>query len=227
VTSLTGDHRQIEGATMLLALFVLMGVAAAASVLVDRFRGELRLPRHAGIVALAVVGIGFGVAILLGTEERNAGGLTPEAGRLVTLRSNRYEYWRVAGRAFAAQPVRGVGAGGWAVRWRRERPFRESAHDAHSLYLQTAAELGLIGLILLGVWFGGVALAARAGPPGLAAVCAVWAVHVLLDWDFELPAATLPAMVAAGTLVGWQGVPSRTPRGQGEVRPPSPSNAAA
>jgi O-antigen ligase len=201
VTSLTGDHRELEGAIVLVALIVLMAVAVVAARHVDRHAGELRLPRGSGMLAVAVVGVGFGVAILAGTEQRGPRELTPDAGRLVTLKSNRYEYWRVAVRAFGAQPVRGAGAGGWAVRWRRERPFRESAHDAHSLYLQTAAELGLIGLVLLGIWFGGVALAARAGPPGLAAVCAVWAVHVLLDWDFELPAATLPAMVAAGALL--------------------------
>ena len=29
----------------------------------------------------------------------------------------------------------------------------------------------------------------------------MWAAHVALDWDFELPAATLPALLAAGALL--------------------------
>jgi O-antigen ligase len=149
---------------------------------------------------------GFAASLLAGNDAHSS--LTPTAGRLVSLRSNRYEYWKVAGRAFAGEPLRGVGAGGWAVRWRRERPFNAQARNAHSLYFGTAAELGLVGLALLAAWLAGVALAARdalrAAPEaaaGLVAVVAVWAAHVALDWDFELPAATLPALLAAGALL--------------------------
>ena len=37
------------------------------------------------------------VALATGTDERT---LTPGAERLATLQSNRYEYWKVAARAF-------------------------------------------------------------------------------------------------------------------------------
>ncbi|MEA2167033.1 MAG: hypothetical protein QOF76_333 [Solirubrobacteraceae bacterium] len=201
VASLTGTHRETEGAVVLAALVVLMALAMLAQrALSTRLAGPLRLPAGSGILVVTLIAAGFGVAVLLGSGDHKRT-LTPTAGRLTTLQSNRYEYWRVATRAFGDQPLRGVGAGGWAVRWLAERPFRESAHDAHSLYLQTAAELGIVGVVLLLTWFGGVALAARAGPVGLAAVCATYAVHVLLDWDFELPAASLPAMIAAGALL--------------------------
>ena len=66
----------------------------------------------------------------------------------------------------------------------------ESVRDAHSLYLETAAELGLVGLAALLALFGGVVVAARrARTPAAAAALAAWAVHAGVDWDWELPGA--------------------------------------
>ena len=65
------------------------------------------------------------------------------------MQSNRYAYWKVALRTFADHPLIGVGSGGFQAEWLRERPFREPVRDAHSLYLETLAELGLVGFALL------------------------------------------------------------------------------
>lgn len=206
VTELDGRSAG-AGAFVLVALVVTAALAAVGVRFVAT--GPLHLPRRSGLIALAVVVAGFAVALAAGTDER---ALAPGAERLATLQSNRYEYWRVAGRAFGDEPLHGVGAAGWAVRWRMERPFGEQARDAHSLYFETAAELGIVGLLLLGAWLGGVALAARAGltaAPGLVAVCAVWAAHVSLDWDFDLPATTVPAALAAGALLAYSASATR------------------
>lgn len=190
-------------ATMLTAVVVLTAAAVPVARACAARAGELRLPDSAGVLAVAAVAVGLGLALVFGSTE-SSGRLDADASRLVTLRSNRYEYWRVAASAFRAEPVRGVGAGGWAVEWRRERPFDEAASDAHSLPLQTLAELGLVGFAFLGLLAAGVVLAGRraggAAAP-LTAVCATWGVHVLLDWDWQMPAATLPAMISAGVLV--------------------------
>ena len=200
---------------MLAAVIVLTAAAVPLARACAAREGALRLPAQAGVLAVMVVGVGIGLALVFGSKE-TSGRLEPTAGRLVTLQSNRYEYWRVAARAFKAEPVRGIGAGGWAVRWRRERPFDEAAHDAHSLPLQTLAELGLVGFVLLAVFVGGVGLAAReAGAPLLTAVCVTWGVHTLLDWDWQMPAATLPAIIAAGVVVGRTAVP---PSGSSPLR---------
>ena len=132
----------------------------------------------------------------------------PAPGRLASVQSNRYEYWRVALRSFGDHPLLGEGSGGFRVVWLRERPFRESVRDAHSLYLETAAELGLAGLACLLALFGGLGAGAvrahrRAGPataPAIAAM-ATWAVHAGLDWDWELPALSLLALVLAARLL--------------------------
>jgi len=73
--------------------------------------------------------------------------------------------------------------------------------DAHSLYLETAAELGLVGLLALALFLGGIAAAARRGPPTLVAVLVAFALHAGLDWDWELPALTLTALLVAAKLL--------------------------
>jgi O-antigen ligase len=95
------------------------------------------------------------------------------------------------------------------VWWLRYRTLNAFAQDAHSLPLQTAAELGLVGLVLLGMLFGGVAVVARQvhrTAPSLAAgpiaALVVYAVHSPLDWDWQMPAVTLVAVVLAGMLLG-------------------------
>ncbi|MCW3065618.1 MAG: hypothetical protein JWN32_2790, partial [Solirubrobacterales bacterium] len=168
----------------------------------------LALPRHAPVIALVVVCAGLGLAIAVGSKEHSAQALSGGATRFETLQSNRYAYWRVALHAFGDEPVRGVGAGGWAVYWLRQRPFAEGAQDAHSLPLQTMAELGLVGLALLAVFLAGVAWAAREALRADAALAAgpvaggvVYLAHAPLDWDWQMPAVTLVALVLAGALL--------------------------
>jgi O-antigen ligase len=144
------------------------------------------------------------VAVALSAERRPADlpqGATP--GRLASAESNRYAYWKVAVRAWVAHPLEGVGSGGFATEWRRERKIAESVRDAHSLYLETGAELGLIGVLLLGALvLGAVGCAVRAGPEaaGATAALAAFALHAGLDWDWEMPAVTLAGVVLLAAL---------------------------
>jgi O-antigen ligase len=212
VTSLAGSlsTREREGAIVLAALAVIVvvtGLVQRRSVQREP-EGEVKLPRRAPWIALVLICAGLGVAIVAGAHEKAAQTLGAGAARLETLQSNRYAYWRVAVRAFRAQPIRGVGAGGWSVYWLRYRPFDEGAQDAHSLPLQTAAELGLIGLALLAAFLAGVGIAAadalRAAPAlaaGPLAGFVVYIAHAPLDWDWEMPAVTLIAIVLAGLLI--------------------------
>lgn len=212
VTSLAGAQatRERQGAVTLLALAVIMVASAVAQWRLQRREpaGDLRLPPRAPLIAVAVICAGFAVAVVAGAKESSSEPLAPGATRYVSLQSNRYAYWRVALRAFGDEPLRGVGAGGWAVYWLALRPFGEGAQDAHSLPLQTAAELGLVGLALLAAFLGGVALAARAAHREAAALAAgpiagfvVWVAHSPLDWDWEMPAVTLIALVLAAALL--------------------------
>jgi O-antigen ligase len=155
-----------------------------------------------------VICAGLALAVGVGAKETSTVPLSSGASRYGTLESNRYQYWRVALRAFSDEPLRGVGAGGWAVYWLRYRTVAEGAQDAHSLPLQTAAELGVVGLGLLGAFLGGIAYGARAAhrvasrlAAGPLAGFVVWVAHAPLDWDWEMPAVTLIALVLAGALL--------------------------
>lgn len=212
VTALAGplSTREREGAITLAVLVVVMLVAGAAQkVLAGRSaRGRLRLPRHATLIATVLICAGLAGAIVVGAKETSGqAALSGGATRLVSLQSNRYDYWDVALRTFATSPLRGVGAGGWSVYWLRWRTVNEFAQNAHSLELETLADLGVVGLALLLAFFAGVvmsarrALAAGRAVAGPVAALVVYVAHSPLDWDWQMPAVTLVAIVLAGQLL--------------------------
>jgi len=219
VRTLHGSHPALQGAAVLVALLAMMGLAAgtqrwaAAVEGSGRTRlGTLPLPRHHGWVAAFLVAamLVVPVAVAAGQDTPSTG--DPRFGtstsRLASADSPRYEYWRVALRAFGDAPVKGIGAGGFAVQWLRERPVAQPARDAHSLEIETLAELGLVGAALLALLLGGVALAARdvarrdaARVAGPAAALLAYAFHASIDWDWEMPALTLVGVALAGALL--------------------------
>jgi hypothetical protein len=214
VTSFTGglSTREAQGAIMLVVLVVLMAGAAAVHgrVVGSARAGSVRLPRRAPWLALALVCGGFVLATGVGAKETTGPpALSTGSGRLTSLESDRYAYWRVALKAFAHEPLYGVGAGGWSVWWLRYRTVNDFAQDAHSLPLQTLAELGIVGVVFLGMLVGGVGFAARRAhrlapqmTTGALGAIVTYAAHAPLDWDWQMPAVTLVAIVLAGMLLG-------------------------
>jgi O-antigen ligase len=212
LTALTGTlatrERQGVAVLVLLAGIVLSAVIVAWQLIRTERPGALPLPRRAPRLALALICVGLAVAIVAGAKEGHNRPLGGGAGRLVTFTSNRYAYWDVALRAFSQEPLHGIGAGNWSVWWLRYRTVNEFATDAHSLPLETAAELGLVGLALLVVVVTGVALAARAAhrrgwalAAGPIAGLVAYAAHGPLDWDWQMPAVTLIAIALAGAVL--------------------------
>ena len=132
-------------------------------------------------------------------------------------RSNRYDYWRVAFEEFGDNPIRGAGSGAFRVDWLRERTVLDPAKDAHSLYIETLGELGLVGAAILAALIVGLAVAARRAfrrvpvqAAGAIAALSVFAVHAGLDWDWEMPAVSLVALLCAGALIAWSEGPAVT-----------------
>jgi hypothetical protein len=129
-----------------------------------------------GVLAVAIVG----TALLVTVADRAATDRpdSAEASRLLSAQSNRYEYWRVAFDTFAEHPLQGAGSGAFRTEWLRERTIPESVRDAHSLYFETAAELGLVGLAALALFLGGIVAMARQHPHAAAtAALVVYATH--------------------------------------------------
>jgi O-antigen ligase len=128
--------------------------------------------------------------------------------------SHRLQLWRVDLDAFKADALTGHGAGTFQVLWARQRPNRAPAVDGHSLYLETLAELGIVGFLLLLVALlalvVGLAMRCRGRDRALyAAVLAAataWALHAGVDWDWEMPVVTLWLFALAGTALA---APSR------------------
>ena len=221
VSSLSGSvsTQETQGTIVLGILLVLMALASVTSWLLDARVSPvgLSLPRHRGPIATALICVGLAVAIIVGAKQSN--GSTTEAlgggsSRLVMLQSDRFDYWRVALRAFATEPLRGVGAGNWSVFWLRWRTISEGAQDAHSLPLQTLAELGVLGGAALAAFLVGVGWSAaralrRAGvvAAGPIAGLITYLIHAPLDWDWQMPAVTLLAMVLAGAVIVLAGDP--------------------
>ncbi|HVU76470.1 MAG TPA: O-antigen ligase family protein [Gaiellaceae bacterium] len=110
---------------------------------------------------------------------------------------DRAAYWRAARHAGLAHPLLGTGAGTFAIDYSGNPPAR----DAHSLYLQAFAELGGVGLLLVGALVAVpllVALRRRLTVPG--AGLAVYLVTAGVDWDWQLPVVTVAALALAASL---------------------------
>jgi hypothetical protein len=127
--------------------------------------------------------------------------------RLLSFSGNgRADLWRVAWHEAQSHAVLGAGAGTYERYFLRHQPASVSrVRDAHGLYIETLAELGPIGLLLL-VAALAVPLAAlpraRRHPlvPAAAGAYAAYLVHTGVDWDWELPAVTLAGLLC-GTAI--------------------------
>ena len=68
---------------------------------------------------------------------------------LNTSGSGRWQFWTAAISEFRAHPLNGGGAGSWAAWWLEHPVIAAFTQYAHSLYLESLAELGIVGLLLI------------------------------------------------------------------------------
>jgi hypothetical protein len=119
--------------------------------------------------------------------------------------SGRWQFWSAAIDEFQAHPLNGGGAGSWEAWWLEHGSLPVPSEFAHSLYLETLAELGIVGLLLLGgalvvAATGAVraALALQSGEIAAAAACGIaFFVAAAYDWVWQLSGV---AMVGVGML---------------------------
>lgn len=120
------------------------------------------------------------------------------------LGSGRYDFWRVALDAFVAHPVGGLGQDNFVNYYVPRRRVGEEPSWTHSLELRLLAHTGLVGAALFAVFMiAGIAAALRGrrrGPPeaAIAAIAllpfVVWLIHGSVDWFWEVPALSGPAL---------------------------------
>jgi hypothetical protein len=211
-------------ALLVLAARLLIAIEPKLAVAAERTRALRRL----ALAVLAVLVVGAVVA--LSASSRGFTGTFSHAwntftstkatsntdpSRLLSADSqNRWVWWKEAAGAFSDRPIGGWGAGSFGVVHLLYRRNTLTVQQPHSVPLQFLAETGFVGALLA---IGGFVLlttsAARLprrlprGPERLLAAALfggviAYAVHSLYDWDWDIPAVTLPMFLFLGVLAG-------------------------
>lgn len=188
------------GAVLALTVFAVAAVAAGAPGTVEREWKEfkqLHPPAH-----------------VEGGEDTFA--------RLRSISGNgRYDLWKSAADANETRPASGIGAGTFEYWWARNATFTGGfLRDAHSLYMETLGELGIVGLVLIAALFAlaltaGISGALRRGAAGrraeiAAATAALIAFLVMAggEWIWEIPAVAAAALILVAVLLSRHTGPS-------------------
>jgi O-antigen ligase len=150
--------------------------------------------------------------------------------------NDRYQLWQQAIKADQSHPLVGTGAGTFGLWWQVHASVPLHVTDAHSLYLQTLAETGIVGLILIAGLLAcfvvaGVRHALRAPPElrlplaGATAAIVAFMTSAAYDWVWQLGAiACLALILGAVCLTGGRAAPPS--RQAAKRRPAAPRRLA-
>ena len=210
---------------MLIADATLAAIAALA-VMIDRRatlteRAKRRIDRLGAVLAVTAALAGV-AAVLLATHGHvvrhvehawdsfaNSSETTGGSSRFTTLGSQRVDFWRVGLHEWSTHPLLGVGQDNFAAPYLELRHTEQEPRWVHSLELRLLVHTGLVGALLFGLFIVAVLLAALRGPgrghrpervaAGIALLpLVVWLVHGSIDWFWEFPALSVPALAFAG-----------------------------
>ncbi len=251
------------GVVLAAVLVALTLTGLAVGFFTSRRRGggiSVRTRRRAGAVLLSlpvIAAIAFAGLLtvshrgLFGSISHTVSTLTnPNApppangpGRLTAVGSVRARYWNEALEIFKDHPLLGVGAEGYETARLRYRTAMLNVGQAHGFIVQTLADLGLAGLLvvlgLLGAWLIAAGRAThpfnrrwsgwrwrsilgeerlysaeRVGLLSMVCLVATFGVHSFVDWTWYVPGVACAALLCGGWLAG-RGPLSSSP---GELR---------
>ena len=205
-------------------VLALVGAAVVATVVAVALRRSLDHDAHRrvgrGLIALAavlVIGVGAAVSVSAAdalSSSRDCSEVVNDPSRLGTLDLNlRLCWWEEALDVYSHHGPEGAGAGTFEVARKRFRQDARAVVQPHSVPLQHLADGGLVGLglfvalVLAAVGVCVCALRRLSGPERAAAaalviVPAAYAVHALVDYNWDFLAVTAPTMLALGVLAG-------------------------
>ena len=203
---------------------LLSALAAGIALVLDHVQRRVELPHTARLacgaavialvaVLVAAVFVREGSPVSISRRAWHSFSASPPQGssnlnkRLFNFSgSGRADLWRAADHLASAHPVTGSGAGTFERYWQSRQNAAFKVRDAHSLYVETRAELGPPGLALL--------VAALLVPVVAAIVVrrrtflasalggyVVFLIHAGVDWDWELSGVTLTALLTGSSLV--------------------------
>lgn len=229
---LTGAKAETEGSELLIILLVVcagVGLIQAAVGLLSRYAKRPRLlsptplQTRAGLIVGVIAVIAAAMAAGLPGEASDAwehfksqpdetAVQDTRAGQILEYSSNgRFDMWTAALDAGRTEPVTGIGAGTFEFWWAQEGEFG-FVRDAHSLFFETFAELGIIGLVLIGLFAAAVIAigAARTwrAPPGVRVALAAalggsvgFLVAASVDWVWELAVLPVIFLILAAVVI--------------------------
>lgn len=219
-----------QGVTVLLILLAGTGLALLLFAglrwaerrggrMTDRALELSRNPRLLQGIAALIAVVAIGVAIAIGGRAWDQFSSSdvqfpnqPEQHFSDFSGAGRHDFFSVAIDGLEEKPVLGVGAASYEFTWERRRSIPLPVHDAHSLYFEAFAELGVVGglltLALVGtlLWTGFAAWRTATHPQReryavLFAACLAFAVTAGLDWFWEIAALGAIFFLASGVLV--------------------------
>jgi hypothetical protein len=183
------------------------------------------------VVAVVIAGAVTGVERHLWEEFKrpNPPASSNIVARLLSVAgSHRYQYWQAAIHAFDAHPVKGIGPGTFQFYWAQHNSLSEYVQNAHSLYFDTLAETGVVGLVLIGgfvvfVVISGAVRALRAAAGSRLALAtavatfAAFAAAAAFDWVWQIGVIPMVALLVAAVAVS--GLRDRERIGPGQRLP--------
>ena len=239
VASLSGSlgDREADGAAMLAILIVLMAAAGALQLRLVRRRGA----RHGGDGAHAERHGAYppwrrqpspsawscswpvgsrNVAAATTRSDAAASPASPRSSRVATTTGERASTPTASTRYAALEQA--------AFEWNGFESVRSARVPSRCTRFRSRCSSSWGCPVCSGsaLMVGGVAVAGRRAlrrnpllAPGACAVATVWLLHASIDWDWQLPAVTLPALIAAGALIAAAEQPVRaaTERSAGSV----------
>lgn len=235
--SLPTDAADAQSIEMLVATLVALAAAGILRFVLDAPLARMRIPRVGGAIA---VGIGI-IALAGGVAVADPGRwidefreppregvpqdpLNPNAERQIVTASGhgRWQFWQAAGSAFREEPVTGLGAGGFRAWWSEHGDLPLFIEHSHSIFLDHLAELGPLGLLLIGAVFAaglGAAWRRRLSMPGgeasaAGALLAAATLAFAIDWSWSIPGVALPALAALAVATGPSSAPAASSPGR-------------
>jgi O-antigen ligase len=229
---------------VVLCCLVAAALRLAAARWLDRGLSEARLParwqrREVRLGAGALGGVVLLAALLLlhvpATVKRQYDNFvnnntTPTStdlrGRLNVLDNGyRIAFWSTGMRSFRSHPFNGAGGGTYTNEWARARPAPFTATNAHSLYVETLSDYGLVGGVLLFAALLTILVTLLLRARGsrrtlyatLFAATLTWLIHAAVDWDWQMPVVTAWLFGVGGVVVA-----ASVRRRDGEAVPVAP-----
>jgi hypothetical protein len=228
----------------MLASFALLAVAAVVALVAERglerlgrAQGRIVNAVAGGLVILAALAAvaaiihRYGDPTSLASRTWHAFKYPPRrtaaASHFLTGAGNhRYDLWRVAAEQVNAAPLVGKGAENFAVDYVRRRQSTEEPLYPHSLEASLFGGTGVVGFALFAIFVGAAGLiclrATRSRLPGRStaglavfAMATYWFAHSSVDWLWEFPALTGPALAVVACLDSCEGLERRAARVRG------------